>query len=272
MVRKKVMVTFVVLLSFMLVAGNLYSKSYKKRKKAKKPMKVEKVAKITKIEPTVESLESVWKNRHKYLDLYVKFGKEQAKLPDDFEVLWRAARAVYYGGFFALPPKTDNDVKVPFFKYGVDAAAKAMKLNPKRVEGHYWYAAVYGGYGMSKGIRASLGGAPGMRDACTAAIKIDPKYHFAGPYRIRGRLYHKLPGFISFGDNDKAMEDLKKAVELGPESKLNYIYLAELLAAEESDEVALKKLMEAKNLPDVAGVKEEASYRKDIAKNEKEWK
>jgi tetratricopeptide (TPR) repeat protein len=255
-----------------------YKKSKKRRtRKKKSKAKAKRKAKpkasgavLTKIEMTTESLDKAWKDRKKYKKLYVQFGEAKAKVPEDFEIAWRVGRAIYYAGWFCLPKKYDNDKKIAFWKYGVDAADKAAKLKPNRVEGHYWYAAAYGGYGTSKGIRASLGGAPGMRDALTKAIKIDPTYHFAGPYRIRGRLYFKLPGFISFGDNEKALEDLKKAVELGKNCKLNYIYLAEVQAKEETDEAALKTLSSAKKLPSVGGALEEKSWMRDLIRTEKD--
>jgi hypothetical protein len=218
------------------------------------------------------ALDSAWEKRHDLCTQILDLGKVKPQLSSDYEISWRVGRFVYYGGFFCFPENSGSAEKMDYFKYGVDVLEKARQLNPKRVEGHYWYASVFGGYALAKGIRASLSGAPIMRDALTEAIKIDPKYHFAGPYRVRGRLFFALPSFISFGDNKLAFEDLKKAVELSPESKLNYVYFAEVQAKIESKSLAIGTLEAAKKVPDLVGVKEDAAYRRDIRTLEEKLK
>ena len=225
------------------------------------------------IDPTVPSLDMAWEKRAEMHPVIIAFLKSKPKLPDNYEILYRVARLGYYGGFFALPKESSDEDKMDLFRFATDAAERARKADPKRVEGHYWYAVNLGGWGIAKGIRASLGSAEGMRLALDEAIKIDPKYHFAGPYRVRGRLFFKLPGgFISFGDNKKALEDLKKALELAPESKLNYAYLAEIQNKVESKQAALKSVELAKNLPDVVGIVEESTYRRELGELEKKFR
>ncbi len=221
---------------------------------------------------TPAALDASWQKRHELCAKIIDLGTRKPEIPDNFEVAWRIGRFVYYGGFFCFPDNAEKSVKMDYFKYGVDALEKARKLNPSRVEGHYWYASVYGGYALAKGIRASLAGAAGMRDACTEAIKIDPSYHFGGPYRVRGRLYFALPSLISFGDNKLAYEDLKKAMELGPDNKLNSVYFSEVQAKVENKQAALKTAEKAKDIPDAVGVKEDASYRRDLDSLIKKWK
>jgi hypothetical protein len=227
-------------------------------------MSVASLANAAGLELNSAAFDSAWEKRHELCPQILDLGKVKPQLPNDYEINWRVGRFIYFGGFFCIPENAATAEKMDYFKYGVDVLEKARQLNPKRVEGHYWYASVYGGYALAKGIRASLSGAPIMRDALTEAIKIDPKYHFAGPYRVRGRLFFALPSFISFGDNKLAFEDLKKATELGPENKLNYVYFAEVQAKIEDKARALATLEAAKKVPDVVGVKEDAAYRRDI--------
>jgi len=224
------------------------------------------------IELNVAAMDSAWEKRAEICHQVLEVGKAKSQLPEDFEVLWRISRFAYYGGFFCMPENVGKEEKMDFFKRGVDAAEKARAKDSKRVEGHYWFASTYGGYALAKGVRASLAAAPLMRDAVTEAIKIDPSYHFGGPYRVRGRLYFALPSLISFGDNKLAYEDLKKAKDLGPTSKLNSIYFAEVQAKIENKAAALKTIEAAKNIPDVVGVKEDAAYRRDISRLEEKWK
>ncbi|MBM3382010.1 MAG: hypothetical protein FJY29_06160 [Betaproteobacteria bacterium] len=223
-------------------------------------------------EPTVKSLDAIWAARHEVHPQILEFLKKKQALQDNYEVLWRMSRLSYYGGFFALPKDASSEDKMAVFLVGSEAGDKARKLEPSRVEGHYWYAVTLGGWGIAKGIIKALSSATPMRDALTEAIKIDPKYHHAGPYRIRGRLYNKIPGLISFGDNQKAADDLRKAISLAPESKLNHVYMAEVQAKIQSKAEALKTLEYARSLPDVVGVAEEAAYRKDISELENKFR
>lgn len=224
------------------------------------------------IEATTASLEVAWDKRASLHPPIVAFIKSRPRLPEDYDVQWRVSRLAYYAGWFATTEAQKVD-RLEIFRVGSEAGEKARRMQPGRVEGHYWYAISMGGLGIAKGLMASLSSAEPMREALDEAVKLDPRYYFAGPLRTRGRLYHKLPGgIISFGDNKKAITDLKKAVELGPESKLNYVYLAEVLEKLEGAGVALKVLEIAKRLPDVVGEQEEAAYRRELADLERKLK
>lgn len=224
------------------------------------------------LESNVKSLDAAWSMRHELHPKIIDFLKKKPTLTDDYEVLWRLSRLAYYGGFFVLPKSASSQEKMEVFQVGFESGEKARRLAAGRVEGHYWYAVSLGGWGIAKGILNALSTAKTMREALNEAIKIDPKYHFAGPLRVRGRLYNKLPGVISFGDNKLAMEDLKKAIALAPESKLNHMYFAEVQAKVMSKTDALKTLEFAKTLPDVVGVEEESAYRRDISELENRFR
>jgi tetratricopeptide (TPR) repeat protein len=224
------------------------------------------------LEPTVKALDLAWSVRHELHDKILEFMRKKVVLPDNFEVLWRMARLSYYSGFFGMPKDASSEDKMLVFQVGTEAGERARRLDASRVEGHYWYAVTLGGWGIAKGVLNALSSAGPMRDALSEAIKIDSKYHFAGPLRVRGRLYYKLPGIISFGDNQKAAEDLKKAISLAPDIKLNHIYMAEVQSKLQSKADALKTLDYAKTLPDIVGVAEEASYRRDIAELENKFR
>jgi len=224
------------------------------------------------IDATVPSMDAAWEKRASQGSAIVAFLKSRPKLAEEYDVQWRVSRFAYFAGFFVLD-NTRKDDKLEVFKVGSETGDRARKMQPQRVEGHYWYAISVGGLGITKGIMASLGSADSMRDSLDEAVRLDPGYHYGGPLRVRGRLYFKLPGgLLSFGDNKKALADLKKALELGPDSKLNAIYLAEVVEKLESESSALKILEAAKKLPDVAGELEESSYRRDIADLERRFR
>jgi tetratricopeptide (TPR) repeat protein len=70
-------------------------------------------------------------------------------------------------------------------------------------------------------------------------------------YTSLGVLYYKVPGWpLSFGNNKKALNDLKKGLELNPDGiDSNYFY-AEYLYEEEDDyQKAKTYLLKAQNAP-----------------------
>jgi tetratricopeptide (TPR) repeat protein len=73
-------------------------------------------------------------------------------------------------------------------------------------------------------------------------IKKDPAYEKGGPYRVLGRLYFKLPGLMG-GSTAKAIENLKTAVQHGPQRWINHLYLAEVYLKEGQKDLA-KPLLE----------------------------
>lgn len=223
-------------------------------------------------ELTAASLEEMWNKRESMKKEILALIKSKPA-SNNYEVQFLLSRLAYFAGFYCLPNNASSEEKMQVFGYGVDIGEQARKSNASRVEGHYWYAVNLGSYGLAKGIMASLGNAKPLRAAVEEAMKIDEKYEHAGPYRLRGRLFFKLPGgFISFGDNKKAFEDLKKAVEMGPGHRLNYVYLAEVQAKVEDKEAALKTLEAAKKLPEIIGASEEAAFKRDLLELEKKLK
>lgn len=246
---------------------------------------------------TEKSLDDLWEDRHLKCDSYLELGKGKMPSFASYDIAWRYSRAIYYGGFFCHPePDGKNDdslkeQKMNFFDRGVQAGQAASKLNPEGIEGYYWYAVNYGGYGLNKGVMASLSGADEMLIALTKIIgdadkqrsetirkaanpvkNPDPNYHFAGPLRVRAYLYYALPWF-RYGSSDQALADLRRATEeLNSQAKLTYKYYAEITADKDSKKKAIEILKKGETLPDVAGVKEEEAWKRDIEKLWKELK
>src|SRR5262249_10875200 len=57
---------------------------------------------------------------------------------NDYQWLWRAARAYYFVGDLAAKSE-----KVPYFEKGIDAGQRAVAAQPNGVEGHFWLAVNY---------------------------------------------------------------------------------------------------------------------------------
>ena len=140
--------------------------------------------------------------------------------PKNEAAAWKLSRTLY-----RLGQHVPEDKKLAIFEEGVEAAKKAVAINPKSVDGHYWLGVNYGLYGNTKGIMKSLSLVDPIKEEMAKVIELNPDYDQGGPYRVLGRLYFKLPGLFG-GDNDKAIELLSKAVSLGPQRWLNHVYLA----------------------------------------------
>jgi len=166
--------------------------------------------------------------------------KESAGKPDD-KVLGELARLFFFKAD-VLQNKAD---RIKGYQKSIDVADRALKINPTNLLANFWYAAAIGKQGLDVGITRSLNNAKPMKEKLDAAIQVDGKYEHGGPYRALGRLYYKLPGWpISFGDNDKAFEQLKKAYEVDPDFAWNKIYYAEILIKKGDKDKARKLLDE----------------------------
>ncbi|MEW6105112.1 MAG: tetratricopeptide repeat protein [Bacillota bacterium] len=132
-----------------------------------------------------------------------------AAFPESYDILWRLARAYEFLGGAAA-----KENKLPLFEKAKGYAERATKANPDGLDGWYWYGLTIGRWGETRGILQSLSMAGPMRDALEKALKIDPNH--APSYHVLGCLYRELPGVVSFGNINKAIEYFEKAVSLNP--------------------------------------------------------
>lgn len=235
------------------------------------PFDQETKSKNQEIQLTVSSLDKIWNERQSYTSQtkILDFIKSEPSLVNsDFDVAWRVSRLVYYSGNFGLGKKLSREERVKIFKYGYEAGKIAKAKSPKRVEGYYWLATNLGSYGLAKGILSALGNAKEGRDALLEAVKIDPTYHWGGPYRILGRYYQQVPSVISFGDKKKALEYYNKAIEVDPGFRLNLIYMAVLQHNLGNKDEAVEFFRKAEKAPDQDGKNEENLYKEDLRTEE----
>jgi TRAP-type transport system periplasmic protein len=154
------------------------------------------------------------------------------KNPKSFDATWRMARMHYYLGHYGPEAR-----KLAKYEAGIDWAKKAVALDPKRVEGHFWLGVMYGVFGETKGITSSLFLVDDMEESLKKAYDIDPAAEGGGAPRVLGRLFFKLP-WAAGGSNEKSLKYLKEAVKLDPTMPWNYVYLAETLIDEDEEKDA----------------------------------
>ena len=157
------------------------------------------------------------------------------KEPNSFKANWMAAQACRLYGMEAqeLGLSDWKDICKLYGKKGMAYAEKAIQLNPKAVNGYFWYGMDVGIYADSVSILTAL--KEGLKDktqnSFETAYKIDKYYEDAGPIAALGRFWAVLPWPLN--DDDKAMEyfrEYQKTKFFGTEDNVQVnVYFAELL-------------------------------------------
>jgi len=163
-----------------------------------------------------------------------------ARSPNDYEVLWRAARFYFWA---SDDPGVSKEQRSRWGKDGWDIAEKAIVANPNDAGGYYWAAVCMGNYALGLGVVKALSqGMEGkFRDRLARAQALNPSYEMGAPETAWGRFFDKLPW--PKRDRKKAEEHLRKAIEMNPAALRPRVYLA-------SSFIDADRVMEAKRLLD----------------------
>jgi hypothetical protein len=162
-------------------------------------------------------------------DLYRRRGESAAPEPllggiadgdratASYEVQWRLARMMFLRG----------ETSPGFFGVGIQCGLRAARLDPTRVEGHFWLGVNQALYAeQTRGLRAALLVLE-ARGSLKRAVMISEGYHGAGPLRVLGRLEHKSPWFLG-GSASRSRGRYERALTLAPNNTVTLIYAAEL--------------------------------------------
>jgi tetratricopeptide (TPR) repeat protein len=161
--------------------------------------------------------------------------KALGKHPKPFEVRWRIGRNA-----FLMASELKNKAQlVEIAKEGMGHAEQATKLEPKRVEGHYYFALTMARIAEAKW---KLTYVKAMVAAGKRAQAIDETFDHAGPLVFLGKVYLTAPAWpVSVGNSEKAVELLEKAVKLSPRP-VHRLFLGQAYVAEEEPEKAKEQL------------------------------
>lgn len=97
------------------------------------------------------------------------------------------------------------------------AAATVRDKYPDRAEPEVWLAIVTASQAGAKGGLGALSLVKAAKKSLEHAIEINPKALDGSAYTSLGSLYYQVPGWpIGFGDDKKALDNLRKALELNP--------------------------------------------------------
>ena len=150
---------------------------------------------------------------------------------DPFEVEWRLASTYFWAG----ENTKDDDKLVEYGKKGVAHAEKAAKLEPERVEGHYYTAVCWGTYSHGVSIPTAImqGVEKKFLNAIRKAEKIDATFEDGAPLNALGRFYYELPW--PKRDVEKSEKYLKKNLEAVPCNLRTHVYYADTVLKKGDD-------------------------------------
>jgi len=168
-----------------------------------------------------------------YLAAIPLYEKAVGERGDDYEALWKCARAHRdYGNKIKQRGEGEwEDLCAKHGKAGMQFAEKAVALAPEKVEALYYYGLSVGIYSDGVSILTAL--SEGLKnktqDSFEAAYKIDKNYNEGGPILSLGRFWTVLPWPLS--DEDKALEYFREFQAAGflDDSDEGQIYMSELL-------------------------------------------
>ena len=187
---------------------------------------------------------------------YELWTEELKNDPASFEAAWKLARVDYWLGGHAPPEERRR-----FLESGIEAARKAVTLEPGRPEGHFWLAANMGTLAESFGLRAGLKYRGPVKEELETVLRIDPSFMKGSADRVLGRWYDRVPGL--FGGSDKKAEaHLRASLNYDEHSTVSRYFLAELLLDQGRKSEArteLQKILDAPFNPDWAP--EDAEYK-----------
>jgi tetratricopeptide (TPR) repeat protein len=263
MIRKKIIISlFTTIISFKLLAIDNNKNIYNNTNIIEKTVfNIESNAKLT-----VALLDKCWENREneKNQKIIANYLMTKPTIPNNFEIAWKMARLIYFIGNYGIGEQRFTDTKegVKLFEYGYNAGIIAKKIEPKKVEGYYWYAINLGSYGLAKGILSAAKNASAGMDALKEAQNIDPEYHWYGSSRILGRYYQELPSFFG-GDDEKSLNLFKIAIEKAPQYNNNWVFLGKFYNHTKNYESAIYACNKALSITPVDGKYENKRFIKE---------
>ncbi len=130
---------------------------------------------------------------------------------NNYDLLWRTARAYYYVGDFAA----NKEEKLPQYEKGIAIAKRAVLLKPEAVEGHFWLAANYGGQAQLVGALKALSTVKKIRTEMQTVVKLDPVFENGNAFLALGEIDRELPG-VAGGNKKRALTTFEDGLKLAP--------------------------------------------------------
>ncbi|MFH2066128.1 MAG: hypothetical protein ABIK15_13080 [Pseudomonadota bacterium] len=170
--------------------------------------------------------------------------------PDSYRANWLCAWAYRESGNEIKKSEQEGWEKAcaEYGKKGMEYAEKAIKLDPKSPEGHYWYGSSVGIYADGVSVFTVL--REGLKEKTQkgfeTAYKLDRNYHKGSPMIALGRFWQVLPWPLN--DEEKAVQyyrEFQKTEYYNDPNTIEFnIYFAELLIDDRKTRNEAKILLE----------------------------
>lgn len=143
-----------------------------------------------------------------------------------------------------------KDKKEAAFKSLSGRAGQLVKAYPDDAEPLIWQGIVLSTYAGAKGGLGALGLVKDARASLEHALEINPSALQGSAYTSLGSLYYQVPGWpLSFGDDDRAEQLLKKALTMNPDGIDPNYFFGDYLIERGNKEQAKTYLRKAMNAP-----------------------
>jgi tetratricopeptide (TPR) repeat protein len=179
--------------------------------------------------------------------------------PRDYEVWWRIAKFENFLGRRTEDDRTADGI----YRAGVEAAQRAVALQPNRVEGHFWLGANYGLMAETEGWIKGLRLLDTVRSEMETVIRLDPNYEASAGERTLARIFYRAP-FFKGGDKQRSIELLQDCLKRYPHDSFAMLYLAD-------DYLAVGRRSEARALLEqILGLCPDPLYGPELENNQVE--
>ncbi len=182
-------------------------------------------------------------NTKKAIDYFLKAAEAE---PNSYEITWKTSRAYYEYCDIAVWTEVGDwkNICATYAKKGMAMGEKAIEINPKGVEGHFFYGLSVGCYADGVSILTALReGLKGKTQrAFEKSYKIDKMYEDAAPIIANGRFWSVLPWPLK--NRNTAIEYYKEAYSFFPDNPEILIYYGELLMESKRDRPEAKQMLE----------------------------
>ncbi len=162
----------------------------------------------------------------------------QVRDPDarNFEVEWKFSKFSYFLG----KKLTDDAEREKTFEAGKSAGQIAMRLQPDKPDGYFWYAANQGELARMSPITVGLRSVDDIREAMNKVIELQPDYQGASAYDALAQV--ELGSRLTGGKASKAVEYLEKAITIEQHNSNLQLHLAQAYLAAKQKDKARKQL------------------------------
>jgi tetratricopeptide (TPR) repeat protein len=212
------------------------------------------------IDQTIANVDNFYKQfeNEKALDLLKKAEKTDT---DNFEIIWRISRT-YVDIAERMPTSTSEqeDAQIATYQKALEYAEKAVKLQPNNSIGYLRKAIANGKIALFKGVFSVAGVVNGVRADVEKAIQLNTGGNFyqGVAHYVLARTHAKTSDKwkparailgLGWADNEVALTEYKKAIQLYPTYIMFYVDYAISLIREDEYKTAREMLNKALTQP-----------------------